>query len=257
LAKGLGTACATVPVVRALFRMVKQLPEHAWRTSRLSPSVIRVRDAFDGAKSPERFLFVDLPAALELPVFPDTKPDPASVESFFDALNTSLQEWASTAPEAIRQAKDTLLAVCGLDASDAGWQQLRGVASRLEPRTTDSLLLAFLRRVIEATADDAGAASVLAIVAGRPPANWTDDDVDRFPQLAQAIGDALTRGMDRAGLTGIEVPAAESLTPAQREQATALARDLEKKLLPHGTHTSSKVVRAALLILAQSIRDKE
>ena len=257
LASGFSTASSTVPVVRELFRMVKQLPDHAWRTARLSPGVLRVRDAFDRAKSPERFLYVDLPAALGLPPFPDTKPDTASVGRFFDALNTNLQEWASATPKVIRHAKEALLKACALDASDAGWQQLRAVAPRLEPRTKDSLLLAFLRRVAEATADDAGIASVLAIVAGRPPANWTDDDLDRFPQLAQAIGDAFTRSMDRAGLTDTEVPAAGTLTPAQREQAAALARKLEKKLLPRGTHTSSKVVRAALLILAQSIRERE
>jgi hypothetical protein len=257
IAKGLSTKPATVAVVRALFRMVKQLPEFSWRTKRLAETTIRLRDAFEKSKSPEKFLYVDLPVALGLSVFPDTEQDSASVEHFFDALNVSLQEWASVASKTIRQAKEVLLNACGLDVSDAGWQQLREVATRMEPQTTDTVQLAFLRRVTEATTDDAGVASVVALVAGRPPANWTDGDLERFPQLAQVMGDALKKGMNRAGVTGIEMPVVETLTSAQHEAAAALAHDLETKLLPHFTQRPSKVMRAALLILLGNIREKE
>jgi hypothetical protein len=216
-----------------------------------------VRRGAISAKSPERFLYVDLPAALELPVFPDIKPAPASVECFFDALNATLKEWSSATPKAIRQAEETLLKACGLEGTDIGWQRLRAIARRLEPRTTDGLLLTFLRRVIEATTDDAGISSVLALVAGRPPANWTDADVERFPQPAQAITDPLKTSLERPALAGIEPAAFATLTPAQTERATTLARDLRKELLAHHTHAPNDVMRAALLILAASIREGE
>ena len=55
---------ATVPVVRALFRIAKALPDFAWNTRRLPADAIAVREALYNAKSPERFLFVELPEAL-------------------------------------------------------------------------------------------------------------------------------------------------------------------------------------------------
>jgi hypothetical protein len=63
VAKALKTPAATVPVVRALFRMVRQLPELAHRTRRLAARTLRVRAAFEKARVPERFLYVELPDA--------------------------------------------------------------------------------------------------------------------------------------------------------------------------------------------------
>ena len=77
LAKGLGTKPATVTVVRELFKMVRSLPEFAWRTNRLPDTARKMRVAFDNAKSPERFLFVELPQSLEQPPFSEASVRPA------------------------------------------------------------------------------------------------------------------------------------------------------------------------------------
>lgn len=51
----------TCPVARALITRLKALPEHAWRTQRLPAQALTLRRAVDLARSPERFLFQELP----------------------------------------------------------------------------------------------------------------------------------------------------------------------------------------------------
>ena len=181
LSKGLETKPATVPIVRALFRMVKHLPEFSWRTKRLAEATIRMRNAFERAKSPDKFLYIDLPVALGLPPFPESKSNKIEVEEFFNALNKALKEWSTIFVTIQSEAKDILLRECGCDASDSGWQRLREIATKLESRESDLVLLQFFRRVIQSSNDDTGIESVLALVVNRPVANWADSDVDRFP----------------------------------------------------------------------------
>lgn len=253
IAKAVQAPAATVPVVRALFRMVRQLPEVACRTSRLSERTRRVRDAFDKAKVPERFLFVDLPVALGLPPFPDEGTDRQSIDAFFTGLNASLQEWSAIADAIHGDAKCILLRACGFEATDSGWQRFREAATRLEPGESDLQLRQLLRRIVESSADPAGVASVLALVSGRPPASWLDEDIDRFPGLAQAVGEPIRRAMARAGLCGDGAGALNGLAPSQREHARGLARDWAKRLAGAGQQAAPEVMRAALLLLVDEL----
>ncbi len=253
LAKGLSTKPATVPIVRALFRMVKQLPDFSWRTKRLAEATIRLRDAFEKAKSPDKFLYVDLPVALGLPPFPESKPEKSEVEAFFNALNKALREWSGIAAAAHSEAKGILLRACGCDPTDAGWQRLRDIAAKLESRESDPVLLQFLRRVVQSGYDEPGIGSVLALVVNRPPPSWTDSDVDRFSELAKGLGDGIRRAMARAGLTGESYSAMDALTPDQRERAKSFARELGEKLAASQQTTAREVIRAALLLLADQL----
>jgi hypothetical protein len=255
LARGLGAQPATVPVVRALFRMVKQLPEFAWRTSRLPVTTIRLRDAFEKAKSPEKFLYSDLPLSLDLAAFSDSMPNAAEVETFFDTLNKSLQDWVSVMPRVLQEAKAALLKSCALEPADAGWERLREIIAKLESRESDPVLLQFYRRVVESSSDEAGVGSVLALVVNRPTANWMDSDVDRFPELASALGDAIQRSMVRAGLGGESSSAVDLLTSDQCEKARSLAREIEEKLASSLLANTPQVIRAALLLLADQVRE--
>src|SRR5207302_49834 len=98
LADGLRVKAATVPVVRALFRMAKALPEFAWNTQHLPSETLAFREAFRNANSPERFLFVAVPEALGLPAFSTKTPKPSEIEAFFSALNHALKEWTAASP---------------------------------------------------------------------------------------------------------------------------------------------------------------
>jgi hypothetical protein len=255
LAQRLGARPATVPVVRALFKMVRSLPEFAWRTNRLPVTTRAMRLAFDNAKSPERFLFVELPQSLEQPVFEDLGTDPKQIETFFNCLNQNLQALNQASPQTITATRNHLLQACGFAAGPEHWQELRETALRLEPITTHTALLAFLRRLTQSQNDPAGIASVLALVANCSPAAWSDYDVDRFPELAQAIGTMFLEArasLDEAAVTKVF----RGLTPPQRRQADHLQQQIRRMLGAQTRGNDPAVIRAALLSLANELNNR-
>jgi hypothetical protein len=253
LAKGLGTKPATVTVVRELFKMVRSLPEYAWRTNRLPDTALKMRVAFDNAKSPEQFLFVELPQALERPVFSEHEANPRDVESFFACLNQNLQAMNLATPHVIETARDQLLQACGFPHGSENWQQLRETALRLEPRATHTALLAFLRRLTQSQNDPVGIASVLALVANCPPATWTDFDVDRFPELAKSTASFFVEA--RAALEdSATISLFNGLSPQQRKQADKLQYEIRRLLGGQASKSDPLVIRAALLALAEDLQ---
>lgn len=255
LAQKLGARPATVPVVRALFKMVRSLPEFAWRTNRLPATTRAMRLAFDNAKSPERFLFVELPQSLEQPVFEDRRTDPKQIETFFNCLNQNLQALNQASPQTIAVARDHLLQACGFAAGPEHWQELRETALRLEPITTHTALLAFLRRLTQSQNDSAGIASVLALVANCSPGAWSDYDAERFPELAQAIGTMFLdarASLDEATVTKLF----RGLTPPQRRQADRLQQEIRRMLGAQTRDNDPAVIRAALLALAEELNNR-
>jgi hypothetical protein len=253
LAKGLKVPAATVPVVRALFRMVKSLPDFAWNTRRLPEITQALRLAFQNARSPEQFLFVLLPEALGLPTLSDERPQPSDVDQFFDILNNHLRLWADAAPCAINSARDVLLNACGFDAEETAWTELRHLAVTLEPSVTEPQLLTFVQRVAQAGGDSAGVESVLALVATRPPQNWSDADIERFPKAAAAIGRAFHDAVRAARLgdaTGGLIP---KLSPKERIQADLLLTQFRRYLQRTAKNTTPQAVRAAMMQLIQEI----
>ena len=253
LAEGLNVPPATVPVVRALFHMVKGLPEFAWRTRELPARTLGLRGAFESAKSPERFLFVELPEALGLQGFTDRRVSRGRIEAFFDALNAGLQSWAGKTPAVIAEAEGELLAACGLPSGDSGWTSLRRLCLRVEQAITNTQLLAFVRRVIQATPDDTGVQSVLALVANCPPLMWSDSDVERFSAAAAAIGQAFRK----ACLTGTGgTRTYERLSKSERAEAEAIMQLIEVSPVVQESGRR-KVLIAALEMLIEHLASEE
>ena len=246
IAKGLGAPAATAAVVRSLFRMVKTLPEFAQSTMKLSAPTLALRQAFSNAKSPERFLFVEVPEALHVPAFGDGKPDPQQVETFFVGLNGSLQEWSRCTDLMIQSARDALLEACGLPVGMDSWPRLQKLAQMTEPGLTNPVLLPFVRRVMQATSDQAGVESVLAYVASRPPQMWTDADVEHFPASAQALGQLL---QEIASALHPAKVALGSLKPSERKKAEQIAHGMREYLESNGKGLPSSVIRAALALV--------
>lgn len=253
LAKGLGTKPATVTVVRELFKMVRSLPEFAWRTNRLPDTARKMRVAFDNAKSPERFLFVELPQALERPDFSEHQAAPRDVETFFACLNQHLQAMNQATPQVIEKARDQLLQACGFPPGSESWQQLRETAVRLEPRATNTALLAFLRRLTQSQNDPVGIASVLALIANCPPASWTDFDVDRFPELAKGTASLFVEA--RAALEDSATTSLfKGLSNQQRKQVDKLQYEFRRLLGGQAGTSDPQVIRTALLALAEDLQ---
>lgn len=249
LAKGLKTVPATVPVVRALFRMTKEFPEFAWNTRKLSTETLALRDAFLAARSPERFLFVAVPEALGFTALSTGEPEQSAIDAFFCVLNQHLQEWSAAAPQAIDDARDILLKACNLPPGDAGWDLLRQEAVRLERSVVDAQLLAFVRRVIQANVDRSGVESVCALVASRLPANWTDSDAESFPNAARIVGKLFREAIATSNGSTITVAASNPLNETERESAELLKNELRTILGKKQTAPSGHIIKSALIDL--------
>ena len=253
LSKGLNVTPATVPVVRALYRMVKALPDFAWNTHRLPDTAIALREAFQNAKSPEQFLFIFLPEALGLQAFSEANPNPGEIELFFDLLNENLRCLIEATPSAINTARDALLVACGLDAGETSWIELRHMAITLEPEVTEPNLLTFLRRVTQAGTDVSGIESVLALVANRPPHNWSDADVDRFPEAAVAMGRAFREATRTTGSQATADAQFANLTSKERKQAKHIAYRLRNYIYRTSKDISPRAIRAAMARLLEEL----
>jgi len=255
LAEGFKVKPATVPVVRSLFRMLNGMPDFARHTRKLPKKTLALREAFNNAKSPERFLFVEAPKALGVTPFSDRKPHKAHVEDFFKALNANIKTWAHATPTAINGARDLLLHACGYQAGEIGWQELRSDAVQIEASVTEPQLLTFIRRLAETAPDRQGVESVLALVANRPPHSWTDIDVERFPDVAKSTGAAFSRA--RKSALGSEAGKAQiqALGRRDRKDAEQLLGKLRTYLKRPGNKNKPEVLRAVVSSLAAEFQE--
>lgn len=244
-ARGLGVQAATMPVVRALIRNLKSLPEHAWRTQRLTVEVLAVRQTIELAHSPERLLFHDLPSVLGLKYFDESEIDEVDVEIFFKHLNNALQTLANVTPTLRDESRDKFLAACGLVSGDEGWQIFLSTANDLLPRVTNPTILPLLRRAASESEDARTTLdSILALIAGRPLRNWTDQDSDRFNDQANYLGELIR--LERNG----SVPTI-NLPLEQRQRAQEIATKLLSYL--EGLEGDQIIIEEALHLLTHEI----
>jgi len=253
IAKGLKVQPATVPVVRALFRTAKALPDFAWNTHRLSPETLALRDAFNNAKSPERLLFVDIPSALGLPVFSTKSPKESELDNFFQCLNRSLQEWAAAFPRVLEEVREELLRACGAPKGENGWNLLRQQAVRLENRITEPQLLSVVRRIAQASAGATGVESVCALIASRHPSSWSDVEVQGFSESVRPIGELFREALQSLQNHDSSVSSMEELSANDRKRAEKMVRHLRLQLDNVGRSESPAVIRAALAELLRSL----
>jgi hypothetical protein len=246
-ARGYQTDPAVMPVVRVLIRGLKSLPEHTWRTNRISHHAQGIRAAVDQAKSPERLLFSDLPLALELEPFEDRRLEKDKVDEFFSRLSGALTELSNETPRLLEWGRDTWLTACGLGKGDDNWSLFRSMAVDLIPHVTNPTLLPLLKRAAETDDNRAALESVLAYIANRPYKNWTDIDTDVFSEKVVVYAKAY-----RTALKGYTPEA--SLSHEQRKQSRTIADTLRQQLKKAGTD-DSQVLRVALQMLLQEMTD--
>lgn len=245
MARGLHVPPYVMPVVRSLIGRLKALPEHAWRTRKLPEAALNLRRVVDSARSPERFLFVEVPEALGLPPFEAGEFDSARFDIFFERLNQALDALANATPRLLAWARDAWLTACGLPPGENAWEEFRQQSVDLARRVTNPNLLPLLKRAVEADDSRAALESVLAFIASRPPRTWTDTDAERFEAQAAYLGD-LWRA--ERGETGLPT----ALSPEQRARALALAERLENSL--RESEETPETLRAALQFLLERLK---
>lgn len=188
MARGLRVPPYVMPVTRAVIGRLKALPEYAWRTRRLPEVALNLRRAVEITRSPEHFLFVEVPEALGLLAFAEGEFDQERFDAFFERLNTALDALNNALPQLLIWARDTWLTACGLPGGEEGWEDFRRQAAQLALRVTHPALLPLLKRAADATDSRAALESVLALIANRPARMWTDADTERFAAQARHMG---------------------------------------------------------------------
>ena len=163
-------------LARPLTQFVLSLDEHTQKTRRLSDTTLRVRQAFFLSKSPEKFLFNELPAACGFN-------DAEDFSGFASRLIDALRELKGAQPalrEFMRQALCTSFALAVTMPLTELRAVLRGRCHGLDQYTVDVKgLRSFIRRVCEpAAADEDWFDSVLLFLGHKPSAKWTDQDRD-------------------------------------------------------------------------------
>lgn len=242
MAAGLQVKPAVLPIVRSLLHRVKCLPDSAWRTRELPDDALSLRNAFEHAKSPEKLLFLDIPAALGLtPLSNLPSVEPHSVGVFFDRLNAALDNWVDHGPRTVSESREYLLSACGLPQGDGGWRELQRVAHALEGKPIAAPLVPFINR-LSGLADDAAALDgVLALIAGKPVRTWNDADADRFRARATEIGALFVCARQMSVV----------LTADEDRQRTMITSRLREEL---GPEVPVHVLRAALAELLQELQ---
>jgi hypothetical protein len=244
MARGLHVPPQVMPVVRAVIGRLKALPEHAWRTRKLPEPALNLRRAVETARSPERFLFVELPEALNVPPFKRGKFNQAHYDAFFEKLNIALDALANATPRLLTWARDVWLAACSLPSDENGWETFRQKSLEIVGRVTHPNLLPLLKRAAEAADSRSALESVLAFIANRPLRTWTDSDGERFEAQAAYLGD-----LWRAETGGAAIP---SLSPKFQARSQQIAEDLRAYL--QGREQDKSVLRAALLKLLDQLK---
>lgn len=230
-----------MPVVRSLIRGVKSLPEHTQRTRNLAERTLAVRQTIEQARSPELLLFSDLPKAVGLDSFDHRSLVPEQVDTFFERLNAALSELANEMPRLLNWGRDELLAACGLETGQVGWDVFITTANKLANRSAHPTLLPLLKRAVETTDPQAALESVLAYIANRPPRTWTDVDTDRFSSQAKVLAELFIA--EQRGIVSDD-----SLTPAQRRRSREIADTLRTELIKQ-YGDDPQALRAALQLL--------
>lgn len=163
-------------LARPLTQFVYSLEEHAQKTRRLSETTLRIRQAFFLSKSPERFLFDELPLACGFDGVRD-------FSGFAEILIDSLRELRDAQTALLTYMHSALCESFGLDEVmplNELRSILRGRCHGLQQYTVDVQgLRSFIRRICDSTATDKEwFDGILLFLGHKSAAKWTDQDRD-------------------------------------------------------------------------------
>jgi len=179
-----------VAVVSHLVARVRRLDNFTRRTGSLAGTTAAVRDALLEATEPDDLLFHSLPSILDCPeVAPDARTYPHA-DALAEALGDAVDELEACLGGLLADLQHLLLTSSGETSRKA----VSGQAAALEGEVLDSEVRAFVGALAnDAAEEDAEWISAIAtVVARKAPAEWRDDDRERFrqelPQRLAAFG---------------------------------------------------------------------
>ena len=165
-------------VVGHLVSQVNRLDNFTLRTGRLSPAALGTRDALTTAVEPDELLFNALSKIHGLDPIPADAESCDQASAYAEAMGSALGELSACGQNLLSEllrllldtsAESTRLAVTGQAASLAGEVLDPGVRAFVLTLANDQV-----------EADEDWAKAVATVVAQKAPAEWTDEDFERF-----------------------------------------------------------------------------
>ena len=165
-------------IVGHLVSEMNRLDNHTLRTGRLSPAALGARDALVAAVEPDELLFDALPRVFGLDPIQAGTESCGQAGAYAEAVGSALDELAACGQNLLREvlgllfdtsAESTRLAITGQAASLAG--------EVLDP-SVRAFVLTLANDQVET--DEDWAKSVATVVSQKAPAEWTDEDFERF-----------------------------------------------------------------------------
>lgn len=247
LARGLNAEPKVLSVVRNLYSMMNQLTKYARETDAVSTKAKKFRQAFFGAMSPERLIFVDLPKAFGLDTISDRGGDAHAFDGFFGGLNECIKELSQALPNLIDQNRRLLLKECGFDETAEGWKDLYDKSSFLLARIGGNSICPFLQNVVNTMGDWDKADQVLSYVQQTPISKWGTSQISEFKKNVKGVGERFKAVYRPFAFV------AGSLSGKDKSKADELAKGFRRSF---GT-AKKEVLRAALLACLSELDNED
>ena len=166
-----------IDVARGLVAIFDRLPQWTRRTMRLSANAVHVREIFNRANDPNKFLFDDIPATLGEDVSSAKGKDLGRVVA---SVRGGLEELVHAYPEMLNRLRDIMLAELQVpNASPESLAELRDRAENIKQLAGDFRLDALVVRLAAFDGTDESFEGIASLAANKPPRDWVDPDLDR------------------------------------------------------------------------------
>ena len=166
-----------IDVARGLVAIFHRLPQWTRRTMRLSANAVHVREIFNRANDPNKFLFDDLPGTLGEDISSAKGRD---LRRIVASVRGGLEELVHAYPEMLNRLRDIMLAELQVpNASLESLAELRERAENIKQLAGDFRLDAFIVRLAAFEDTNESFEGVASLAANKPPRDWIDPDLDR------------------------------------------------------------------------------
>lgn len=165
-------------IVGHLVSRVSHLDNYTLRTSNITATTQSARDALAAAIEPDELLFVTLPEALGFPPVPSDTKTYRNARAYADSIGDVVEELTACYEQLLTALLELLLAEC----AETGRLSITGQAAALADEVLDPTVRAFVLTLANDSVDNDldWIKAVATVVAKKAPAEWTDDDLQRF-----------------------------------------------------------------------------
>jgi ADP-ribose pyrophosphatase YjhB (NUDIX family) len=165
-------------IVGHLISEMSHLDNYTLRTGNLTEATLQARQALVSAVEPDELLFVTLPKALGFKLVPSDTETYSRARDYADSVGRVLDELTSSYDRLLTELLDLLLD----ESAEISRLAVSGQAAALEDEVLDPAVRAFVLTLGNDTVegDTDWIKAIATVVAKKAPAEWTDDDLQRF-----------------------------------------------------------------------------